>query len=59
MVLTVKPLPNDSDSTKQGKGHDLQPKTVVNAGYFWDNYCKFCPIFEGESTFILRQMDLY
>ena len=59
MVLTVKPLPNDSDSTKQGKGHELQPKTVANAGYFRDNYCKFRPILKvnkllylGRWTFI-------
>ena len=41
MVLTVKPLPNDSDSNKKGTGHALLPKTVMSSGYFWDNYGKF------------------
>ena len=41
MVLSVKPLTEDSDSTKQGKAYALQPKTVANAGYFWDNPSNF------------------
>ena len=59
MVLTVKPLPNASDSNKQGEGHGLKPKTVMNSGYFWDNYSKFRLILKvnkllylGKWTFI-------
>ena len=59
MVISIKPLPGDSDRTLKGKGHVLQPKTIVNSGYFWDNYCKFCPILKvnqllylGRWTFI-------
>ena len=39
-----KALPNASDSNKQGEGHGLKLKTVMNSGYFWDNYGKFWPI---------------
>ena len=59
MVLSVKPLPNASDEVTIGKGHGLQPKTVANAGYFWDNYCRLRPILKvnkllylGRRTFI-------
>ena len=37
MVLSVKPLPNDSDEVTMGKERELQSRTVANAGYFWDN----------------------
>ena len=40
MVISLKPLPGDSDEITEGKGHELQSKTVANAGYFWDNYCR-------------------
>ena len=53
MVLTVKPLPNASDSNKQGEGHDLKPKTVMNSGYFWDNYSKFRPILKVNKLLYL------
>ena len=53
MVLTVKPLPNASDSNKQGEGHDLKPKTVMNSSYFWDNYCKFHPILKVNKILYL------
>ena len=53
MVLSVKPLPNDSDETKPGKGHELQPKTVANSGYFWDNYYKFRPILKVNKLLYL------
>ena len=53
MVLSVKPLPNDSDELTVGKGHELQPKTVMNSGYFWDNYCKFRPILEVNKILYL------
>ena len=59
MVVSIKPLPNDSDSTKSGKGHDLKLKTVMNSGYFWDNYSKLRPILKvnkllylGKWTFV-------
>ena len=59
MVISIKPLPSDSDSSKPGKGHGLQSKTVVNSGYFWDNYRKFRPILKvnkmlylGKWTFV-------
>ena len=65
MVISVKPLPNASDEVTLGKGHELQPKTVMNSGYFWDNYCKFRPILKvnrllylGRWAFIeLHQFD--
>ena len=53
MVISVKPLPNDSDEAKPGKGHELQPRTVANAGYFWDNYCKFRPILKVNKLLYL------
>ena len=59
MVISTKPLPNDSDKVAKGGNHDLQPKTVMNSGYFWDNYSKFRPILKvnkllylGKWTFI-------
>ena len=59
MVISIKPLPSDSDSSKPGKGHELQSKTVMNSGYFWDNYRKFRPILKvnkmlylGKWTFV-------
>ena len=59
MVLSVKPLPNDSDEVTVGKGHELQPETVANAGYILDNYCKFRPnlkvnklLYLGRWTFV-------
>ena len=53
MVLSVKPLPNDSDKVVKGGNHDLQPKTVMNSGYFWDNYCKFRPILKVNKILYL------
>ena len=53
MVISVKPLPNASDEATVGKGHELQPKTVMNSGYFWDNYCKFRPILKVNKTLYL------
>ena len=53
MVISVKPLPNDSDELTVGKGHELQPKTVANAGYFWDNYCRFRPILKVNNLLYL------
>ena len=53
MVLSVKPLPNDNDEVTVGKGHELQPKTVANAGYFWDNYCRFRPILKVNKLLYL------
>ena len=59
MVISIKPLPGDSNRTSKGKGHVLQSKTIVNSGYFWDNYCNFRPILKvnrllylGRWTFI-------
>ena len=59
MVISTRPLPNDSDKVAKGGNHDLQPKTVMNSGYFWDNYCKFRPILKvnkmlylGKWTFV-------
>ena len=53
MVISVKQLPNDSDEAKPGKGHELQPRTVANAGYFWDNYSKFRPILKVNKLLYL------
>ena len=47
MVLSVKPLPNDSDELTVGKGHELQPKTVANAEYFWNKL-----LYLGRWTFV-------
>ena len=59
MVLSTKPLPHDSEEAKQRGKHELQPKTVMNAGHFWDNYCRLCPILKvnkllyfGRWTFV-------
>ena len=59
MVLSIKPLPNDSDRVTKGKNHELQPRTIGNSGYFWDNYCRLHPILKvnrllylGKWTFV-------
>ena len=59
MVLSVKPLPNDSDRVTKGKNHELKPRTIANSGYFWDNYCRLRPILKvnrllylGKWTFV-------
>ena len=57
MVISIKPLPSDSDSSIPGKGHGLQSKTVMNSGYFWDNYCKFRPILKVNKMLYLEKMD--
>ena len=31
----------------------MQPKTVANAGYFWDNYCKLRPILKVNKLLYL------
>ena len=59
MVLSVKPLPNDSDRVTKGKNHELKPRTIANSGYFGDNYCRLRPILKvnrllylGKWTFV-------
>ena len=53
MVISVKPLPGDSDAYAPLKTHQLKAKTEGNAEFFWNNYCQLQPIFEVKRLLYL------